>query len=401
MTNGRLGRRGALGAAGGALLAGLTGLPVGLSDGEGEPIRVPADEPSIQAGVDAAGNGELVLVAEGIYQEAVEVSTPGITVRGADRTAVVLDGEFERSHGVHVEADGVAVENLTARHYGEAGVYWDGVAGFRGSYLTAHDSGGYGVYASRSRDGRFEYSYAAGHADAGFYLGRNHPFEATIERVIAERNALGYSGTSAGGDLTIRDSLWLDNGAGIVPHTLDRADAPQRATRVLGNVVRHNDDADVRFRTHTYPPFGTGILVRGGSENLIANNVVAGHENVGIAVDENVVEPSGNVVRGNLVSESGVADLGLGAPAGPGNRFANNGYTTSLPAGIEDDASRGDERVSEVYDRQATRARRTAFTGDARRTARRPPPQPPMADPTVPPRPAGRSTSVGPTPDET
>ena len=34
-------------------------------------------------------------------------------------------------------ADAVAVENMTVRDVTSNGFYWDGVTGFRGSYLTA------------------------------------------------------------------------------------------------------------------------------------------------------------------------------------------------------------------------------------------------------------------------
>jgi pectin methylesterase-like acyl-CoA thioesterase len=55
-------------------------------------IHVPADFPTIQAAVNAATAGDLVLIAKGVYHEAVDVKTPGITIRGEDRMGVELDG---------------------------------------------------------------------------------------------------------------------------------------------------------------------------------------------------------------------------------------------------------------------------------------------------------------------
>ena len=43
----------------------------------------------------------------------------------------------------------------------------------------------------------------------------------SIDGVTAEHNALGYSGTNAGGNLQIVRSMWRFNWAGIVPNTLD------------------------------------------------------------------------------------------------------------------------------------------------------------------------------------
>ena len=376
-------------------IAGLAGVPSRVrSDRTIERIVVPDDRPTIQAAADVAERGALVLVEPATYEEHVEVTTPELTIRGTDRNAVVLDGDFERDHGITVEADGVALENVTARHYRGNAFYWRYVEGFRGSYLTAYNNGGYGVYAYRSRDGRFEHSYASGHVSAGFYLGRNHPFEAVIENVVAEHNNLGYSGTSAGGDLTIRDSTWRYNRAGIVPNTLDERDPPQESTRIVNNDVFENHNADAPAKPLTYPAFGTGVLLWGGLDNLVENNEIRDHENFGIAVEPNVVEPSGNVVRENAVSGSGVAEVGLGAPVEDDNRFADNEFETSLPADIESDASEGSKRVTEVYESQERRAEDDGFAAGEWRDQPTPDSRSTMADPEAPPRSAAKESSV-------
>ena len=111
--------------------------PVGACDApapafkaSGRTIRVPDDAKTIQAGVDRAKQGDLVLVSPGVYQESVTVGTDGVVIRGTDRNRTILDGEFERENGVFVVgADGVAVENITARNFTENGFFWNGVLG--------------------------------------------------------------------------------------------------------------------------------------------------------------------------------------------------------------------------------------------------------------------------------
>ena len=95
--------------------------------------RVPADYPTIQEAVDAADPGDLVLISPGIYNEAVNVATDELTIRGLDRNEVILDGEFELENGIRVlGASGVAVENMTAINYTVNGFYWIEADGYRG-----------------------------------------------------------------------------------------------------------------------------------------------------------------------------------------------------------------------------------------------------------------------------
>ena len=304
-------------------------------------IRVPADQPSIQAAVDAAAPGDLVLVAPGIYHEEVLVTTPYLTIRGEDRNTVILDGDLKKSNGIHVaEADGVAVENMTARYFGSNGFYWSGVNGYRGSYLTAYDNGNYGIYAFRSVWGRFEHSYAGSSPDSAFYIGECYPCHAVIDDVVGAGSALGYSGTNAGGDLWIINSEWAGNGTGIAPNTLDsELLAPQHGAVIAGNWVHDSGTSSVPTKKLIAPTLGFGVAVLGGRDNVVEGNVVERSRTGGIAVlpdmDQNIWATQGNAVRDNQVGSSGQADLILGAPSVAGDCFTGNGRATSLPPAIE------------------------------------------------------------------
>jgi plastocyanin len=307
----------------------------------GRTTRVPRDAATIQEAVDRSRPGDLILVSPGVYREAVLVTTPFLTIRGTDRNRVVLEGDFSRSNGVHViEADGVAVENMTARHYQANGFYWSSVFGYRGSFLTAYDDGDYGIYAFDSVYGQFDHSYAGGHPDSGFYIGQCRPCHAVITDVLSENNGLGYSGTNASGDLQIINSEWRDNMSGITPNTLDSEKLPpQQDALIAGNYVHDNNNEDAPSKPLEYPSLGTGILVAGARRDRVVGNLVEDQRAYGIlltpSLDRNLWFTEESLVRGNVVRRSGRADLALAAPASRGNCFAHNTYRTSLPPAIE------------------------------------------------------------------
>lgn len=307
--------------------------------------RVPDEYDTIQAAVDDAEPRDLVLVGPGVYREAVRVTeTPRLTIRGTSRNDVVLDGEFEREDAIYASANDVVMENMTARHYRRNAFFWNDVEGYRGSYLTAYNNRLYGVYAFDSIHGRFDNSYASGHTDSGFYVGQCEPCHAIVEHVIAENNAIGYSGTNAGGYLTIRNSIWRHNMGGIVPNSLDsESNPPQEAARIENNLVEANNNADAPDAAFGYAAFGTGINVAGGRDNVVVHNRVLDHANFGIVtvpmIDDNLYRPANNRFERNTVSGSGRADLALGAPQAGGNVFIDNRAGTARPAGLVDDAT--------------------------------------------------------------
>jgi hypothetical protein len=286
--------------------------------------------------------GDLVLLEPGVYPGGLNVAIPRITIRGLDRNQVVFDGEHTRGNAITVTADDVALENLRARDFTGNGFYWTGVEGYAGRYLTTERIGLYGIYAFDSVDGVFEHSYASGSADAGFYIGQCEPCEAVIRHVTAEHNALGYSGTNAGGDLYLEDSIWRLNAAGIVPNTLDSQEfAPQsEGTVIRRNLLEANGNEDTPSYGIAGAIIGHGVSIAGGRDNLIEDNTFVDNRDFGVVIhplpDDNLWLPEDNTVRGNTFEGNGIADLALSAGSGSGNCFEGNTFATSLPLLIED-----------------------------------------------------------------
>jgi len=303
----------------------------------GKTITVPTDHDTIQGAVDAAAPGDMVYIEPGVYTEAVTVRTPSLTIRGADRNTTILDGEFERSNGLHVVADAVAIENMTARNFEVNGFYWTGVTGYRASYLTAHNNGDYGIYAFDSVDGLFEYSYGSGNRDSAFYIGQCYPCNAVVTDVVSEANGLGFSGTNAGGELYLINSVYQDNMGGIVPNSLDtELLPPQREAYIAGNLVIDNNNADAPTKGLARLAWGEGIVVGGGRGNVVEKNLVINHDRYGIVTtmlpDKNIYMATDNIVVNNTVAGTGLADFLLVGPLTAGDCYEGNNHSSwSVP----------------------------------------------------------------------
>src|SRR5436309_506423 len=58
-------------------------------------INIPADYPTIQAGINASSNGDTVLVAPGTYNENIDFKGKAITVTSSGgATSTIVDGGF-------------------------------------------------------------------------------------------------------------------------------------------------------------------------------------------------------------------------------------------------------------------------------------------------------------------
>ena len=325
-----------------------------------------------------------------------------LTIRGVDRTAVVLDGADVRRNGISVYADGVSILNLSAHNFPVDAFHWHGADRFRASYLTVWNVGQYGIYAEDGEQGTVDHDYVSGAADAAYYIGECKHCRATLSRVVATLSAVGYSGTNAS-EVTIRDSLWDRNGAGIVPNTYaNEANPPQARTTIIRNIVTGSGRARVPISTPLAGFIGIGIALAGGHENRVQANRLTGSERYGIAVFPTahriVFDPSaqrdpgplwrprGNRVSNNVVTGSGRADLALARGVGSGNCFVGNKATTTLPRNL--DVARcgatrpaGDGRVAaeltagvrKMFDATMRRRQPPAYT-----SMPAPPPQPGM-----------------------
>jgi hypothetical protein len=304
---------------------------------------------TIQKAVDAAGNFKLkrrnadrkaiVAVRPGKYVEGVVLNGTlkrkdydGLTIEGTkkSRRKTILEGRGAKgelgpaANGVEANnVDGLVLKNLWARHFPANGFFIYGSTrpcdDYTMSNLLASDNRGYGLFVKKCFGGRMIDSVAFHHGDSAFYVGEtpcdsrswtNHgvvpppkpcqrkPRWTVLKDLKAYENVLGYSGTNAK-YVRILDSAFYNNGAGIVPNSLDSESFEPTGW----NLIEHND---VFWNNYNYflPgasfhtvsdglanlggsvvnfPTGVGIVLFGAANTVVRQNNVFGNYKWGVA----------------------------------------------------------------------------------------------------------------------
>ena len=285
------------------------------------PSKGAATYSSIAVAVSHASNGDWILVWPGVYHEAVTINptaslTSGLHIRGMNRNSVVLEGKNLDGSGIHVSGvNNTWVENMTGQHYhlgSSNAFYWTGVDGYWGNYLTAYDNGDYGVYAYNSTSSgptpsTFAFDYGSWNADSGIYVGGCSDCHAVVTNSRAYKNALGYSGTNAGGELYLINSEWDHNATGILPNTLQsEPDPPQRGVTIADNYIHDNNATDIPGSGITgIAPVGVGVGLAGGWDNIVRHNIITNHKHVGVLLQWLFVPPVNNQVVYNTFKNNG------------------------------------------------------------------------------------------------
>lgn len=258
---------------------------------------------TINAAVKKANPGDTIKIANGTYKEQVSIVGRGkkyIKLIGNPKAPdkVVLEGSNKLANGVLVNgADGVTVNGMSAKRYKSNGFFVTNVNGYTLTNLRAFLPGVYGLYAFNSIGGTMSNSVAEWGGDSAFYVGQTpvqtKPVRTTLKNLVGRNSVLGYSGTNSR-YVTITDSKWYNNGAGIVPNALDSEKWPPAEDNVFTrneifwNNYNYYKGAPWKTRTTAVGavpfPVGVGILLFGGRGNQVTDNKIYGNWLVGAAL---------------------------------------------------------------------------------------------------------------------
>jgi hypothetical protein len=233
-------------------------------------INVPADQPTIQAAINAANNGDTVLVAPGTYVENLNFNGKAITVTSSGGAAVtIVDGNAKAAVATFISNEGnnSVLNGFTLRN------------GVPNNFFPIFDDGG-GIVIYNASPTITNNVITGNHAIAGIGI------TAQNSSAVIRGNTI-TGNTQAGGD--------GGGGGGI--------EVLGGAPQIIGNTITNNSMLGGGS--------GGGIDVFGGSPT-IRNNYIAGNSvyNSGGAID--IVNGGSSVVVQNIIVNNSAGHGGSG-----------------------------------------------------------------------------------------
>jgi len=253
--------------------------------GHAEDIIIKSGE-SIQAAVNKAKAGDVILIKPGEYRETVYIDKDSITLRGVIEEGKwpTLEGEKKRNDAILYSGNGITIENLKITHYKGNGIM--GQAGnnyvIRNNWIV--DTGVYGIFPQYGKNGLVEYNRLTGIEDAAIYIGMCDNIDVRHNEVY--ENVAGIEIENSRHAI-VENNYAHDNTGGILAFITPglpiktTLDVIIRNNFVINN--NHKNFGAAGSIVSNIPP-GTGILVMAADDVTIEGNIVTGNDNAGITI---------------------------------------------------------------------------------------------------------------------
>jgi parallel beta-helix repeat protein len=313
---------------------------------------------SIQKAVDAAAPGDTVLLTAGTWRESVNVSTPGLTLRGLGKRTVIRPAVERAADSCAAAGNGIclvgtagrAVEDVTVSHltvtgFARSGVYATATDRLTVRKVSAVDNGVWGIAVEHSVRASVRNNTVRDNGDAGVFLANSIKTEEgahdTLGTVVAdnrlEGNRIGVTVRRLR-NLAVADNHITDNCAGVFV-VGDENKPKAGAVTVSGNLIEANNRTCPKTE-RLEALQGSGIVVTGVEDTLVTRNTVrhnAGTSSMsgGIVLYKSFVGTANERIRvsGNTLEGNHPADL-VDKDTGKTNVFEDNRCAASAPAGL-------------------------------------------------------------------
>ena len=267
-----------------ALVAAAVLVPAGTATAKKKELEVckhGCQYRTIQNAVDHSGKNATIDVRPGTYREGVVVNGhrhDGITIQGTKKDArkVVLQGNNAKdpegqpaNNGIEtLGVDDVTIRNMTATRYLANGFHVVDCKGYLMDNLRASFNRAYGLFSFNCKGGRMTDSVGWGQGDSAYYVGetpaQKKPKWTKLDHLDGHENVLGYSGTNSK-YVKITKSNFYNNGAGVVPNTLDSERFEPTANGVIKNNNIFWNDFNYFLPSSRVQTVSSGLGMVGGS----------------------------------------------------------------------------------------------------------------------------------------
>jgi hypothetical protein len=210
--------------------------------------------------------------------------------------------------------------------------------------LVSSDTRSYGLFARNCFGGLIKDSEGWNHGDSAFYIGETpcdsdswtnrgdnpgpcqaNPNWTVMDNVTSHQNVLGYSGTNSK-YVEIKNSTFYNNGAGIVPNTLD-------SEKFEPNGWMNIHDNDIFWNNYNYYSTGSAFQTVSNGLGEVLGNTVNYPIGVGIALfgSDGIVSKNNNIFghqKWGAMSFSAPGDFG--ANDGDDGKNMNNQFIDNV-----------------------------------------------------------------------
>jgi parallel beta-helix repeat protein len=309
---------------------------------------------SIQAAINHASPGDVIVVHPGVYHESVVVTVNHLTLRGAGASSVgtVMVPPQHSNRCLHGGAGicvfgannspriGTTVEGFEFKGYSSFGLVGFGAKGLTLEHNFAMNTGDYGMTCFGCTGLRYLFNKATGAGEAGFYIGDTANAAATVVGNESWNNLFGFFMRDSNNG-RLEGNKAHGNCMGFALLDTPSPNNTHGWTLVDNNANQNNKACP----GGEGPPIsGVGIGILSASNNHILHNTVWGNHPTGptassggiVLFDANQGHgstPNGNEIRANVLYRNQQFDIN-DDQSGHGNTFSKNKCHSSNPAGL-------------------------------------------------------------------